>query len=362
MSDDGVFRRWLAEQFRADPVSVGKYAATACRPVRVTRRWWRGQRVMDAQAEVKLGVNEVAAGARTQPRWRLIPDDMKLEFQKLDRAVDRVVSRYTVDGDDAVPLALGDGVYVIDAAELPDAQRRLSELQEAWGRSADRWTTEDGYARLHEQLAAQMGDASYKEAKALVPDRHRLRAAFGLIVRPLAVRLVPDAADDPATRAAVEGNTVALLAAAVVRPREQLAAGVSALAGRLCEPDAAAGFRPLKPTRTVAGAAREVSRTVTADAVAAARRAVDEFAPYAPRTDPRLRHAWGAAAAELPAEGAPDALAAVAARLKVQDADALRVGIILTKVAEAARDETGMCEEFALRRRPEPPAIGPEDA
>ena len=356
-TDANVFRNWLADQFRADPAGVGRYAANACRPVRVNRRWWRGQRKMDRTA-VKVDNADVPEAARTDPRWRLVPDEMKAEFQALERSVDQLVGRYVVEDENGA-LALGDGVYVVDAADLPEVSRRLSQFQDAWSRSADRWTTEDGYQRLHALLKEQVGEASYDRVKDLVPPRHELRARFALIVRPLAMRLVPDADDDPQTRAAVEDNTVTLLEAAVRRPREQLAAVLEGLACRLVTPGADDEYVPLKPSRTVRGAQQVVSRNIPAQALVAAREALDRYRPLLERADPALRSAWQAAAMELPDAAAVDAVGAFARRLRDQDADALRAGMILLRAARAARDESGMCQEFANRRRPKAPT---EDA
>jgi hypothetical protein len=274
-TDANVFRNWLADQFRADPAGVGRYAANACRPVRVNRRWWRGQRKMDRTA-VKVDNADVPEAARTDPRWRLVPDEMKAEFQALERSVDQLVGRYVVEDENGA-LALGDGVYVVDAADLPEVNRRLAQFQDAWSRAADRWTTEDGYQRLHALLKEQVGEASYDRVKDLVPPRHELRARFALVVRPLAMRLVPDSDDDPETRAAVEDNTVTLLEAAVRRPREQLAAVLEGLAGRLVTPGADDEYVPLKPSRTVRGAQQVVSRNIPAQALIAAREALDRY-------------------------------------------------------------------------------------
>jgi hypothetical protein len=108
------FKKFLDAEYTSDPAGLSRFATTTCKLVRVTRRWWRGYRTMD-RAEITVAGEHVKADNATQPRWKLIPDEVKEEFANFDRSVDLIVKSNCVfaqeDENGRLPLLTGGGYY-----------------------------------------------------------------------------------------------------------------------------------------------------------------------------------------------------------------------------------------------------------
>lgn len=356
-----AFRDFLDGTYAADPAAVAEFASSALTFVRIRRRWWRGYRKA-AEAEVAVGGEKVDK-ATTRPSWKLCPDQVLDEFRAFGDAVDRVIGQYCfVPGDDdetgaavaAAAVLVGNGRYAVDSAVWPRLAGVLADVERKWGEAADRWTTEDGYARLHAALGEQLGAATYDLVKDLVPDRHALRARFGLDYRVAPVRIAPPTPGAAAAaRASHRAELVDLLDLAVRAPREAAAGVWDGLAARLVAGDPP---EPVRPTRPGAdGQPVPTTRRISARTLLPARRATEDLGRAERYLDEPLRAVRDRVLAELPA--AADALSAVAEILNTDDTAAARVGKLLLTAAAAARDEAGMCAGLgaALARSADPP-------
>jgi len=339
---------YIKKTYAADPVLAARFANTFYRLAHVSRRWWRGYKVMGQDSEVRLSGVKLNDEATTKPRWKLIPDVMKDEFLTLERTVDQVLSMYCVSGsgeqNDTKPVLTGGGNYAVQADNWARVRQILRVTQERWAEAADKWCSEEGYEKLHDELKVQLG-TDYDRAKDLVPPRDELRSKFGLVVREVPVRIV----EEPAADAQGDDDRLAvfaeLVAGSVRRPRVEMAEAVDSLARQLVA-DGPLGPAPRRRTReNKDGSKTDIGRGVTGRAVLAARRAVDATARCGRAADAPFLKAAAAARAELP--DAEDAARITASRLNADDAEAVRVGTLLLAAAVVAADEKSMCDAVA---------------
>lgn len=340
-----TLRAFISGRYGLDPVGLSKFATTSSVLVRITRRYWRGQKVM-GQAEVTVENRKVEEAAATQPRWKLLPTKVRDQFAALDAAVDMLIRTHCVypkaDPDGPTPLLTGGGNYAVDAANWPSVQASLRQAQAAWGAAADSWCTADGYEEFHSLLKAQIGDADYERVVELVPARDKLRTKFGLDVAVLPIRLAEDVGGDAGAEAGREAVVVELIEAAVRRPREEAAAAWLSLADQLAVPDGVGGLDPVRPTRRSAdGTETSVGRQVPVRSLAAVRR--DTLALFRAEryVDGELRSRAEAVLAELPE--AADALNAHRKKLSTDDPAAVNLSKLLRAAAASALDESAMC-------------------
>lgn len=351
------FREFLRRTYAADPAAVGEFANQSCVLVRVNQRYFRGQKIVTDDATVAVKGETVGENAVTRPRWKLLPDKVGKEFQEFGRAVDLLLSVHCATGgeDDegGRPLLTGGGNFAVAAETWPRLSRILDSLAEAWGKAADRWTTEDGYAEYHRLLREQLGDADYARVKELVPDRTALRARFELKVQILPVRLVTDATN-PAVREAAADAVTELLDAAVRKPREAAAAAWRSLAFQLVVEESGGRVVPYTPppVHYKDGTVRNRGRGVQGKSIETAVRGGVTLKAWAAYLDDSLAEALQAVTAELPT--AADAARQFAQKLNSEDVEAVRVGKLLLTAARAAENEAGMCEGLAraLKHKP----------
>jgi hypothetical protein len=353
-----MLREWIAKEYAADPAGVGGFARKSCRLVRVHRRQYHGRpQVVDAAVEV--GGKKVDEGAVTRPRWKLVPDPVRVQFAALETTLDVLIATHGSTGaesDETSPFLLGRGVYVIDAAAWPVVERALTVVQEKWAAAADRWCTEDGYDEFHARLKEQLGEADYTAAKDLVPGRAALRRKYGLDFTPVHVRLVPEPGDAPADASALAGTVVEVLEAAVRRPRERAKAPWAALADQLVTSGADGTPTVRKRVRTdkTTGKTTVVARGVRGTSVVSAREAADVVTAH-PMVEAELRDAAKAVARELP--GTEAEATQIAKKLNADDIYAVNVGRILTTAIMTADDETLMIKAVAAARTPPAAAV-----
>lgn len=345
-----TFKKFLADEYSTDPTGISRFATTACKLVRITRRWWRGYKMMD-KAEVTIAGEQIRDKITTKPRWKLIPDEVKEEFANLERSVDMLIQANCVfsseDADDGrQPLLTGGGNYAVDTANWPRVQQLLRRAQQAWAEAADKWCTDDGYVSFHALLKEQCGDADYERVKDLVPKATKLRRRFGLDVVVLPIKLAEDVGGDPDAEAGRRTAITELIEAAVRKPREDAAAAWRALADQLVEPHGT-DLRARIYWREVGGQTVPGARRIQGKSLTAARRGTDALDRAARYLDPDLRRAAAAVAAELPKENEDGPAKALAAKMNSDDALALRVGKILLAAVAAAEDESGMCAGVA---------------
>lgn len=337
------FKKFLDAEYTSDPAGLSRFATTACKLVRITRRWWRGYKTMD-KAEITVAGEQVKADNTTQPRWKLIPDEVKDEFVNFEKSVGLIIESNCVfaqeDENGRQPLLTGGGYYAVDTANWPRVSGMLRAAQAAWGACADKWCTDDGYQEFHALLMAKYGD-DYAKIKDLVPPAKKLRRRFGLDVVVLPIRLAEDTGDDPDAEAGRRAAITELIETAVRRPRDDAAAVWRALADQLVEE--VAGVVTAKTLwREVDGQKTATARRVQGRSVAAARAATDSlFARSARYLDQVLVDVANQIKAALPAGEGP--AKAAAAKLNLDNAFALSVGKMLLSAAAAAEDESGMC-------------------
>lgn len=348
------FTDWLRTEFAARPEAFGRLAQQSLAVVAVSTSRWRGQRLIQT-AEISVGGRKVEnEAATTKPRWTLLPDDLKSQFDAIALGVQQCIAMYAVnngdggkddDEDGVEPLVLRRGMYAVDAANLPRLKALLLNARRHWNRLADDLCTEEGHAKLLDQVKDKVGVSLFPVVAPLVPNRSTLRTKFGLRFYKMPIRL--DAPPD-ATADEREGAAAAALEAletVVRRPRESLAAACDALAVQLVAADGTARV-PVRTDKTT-GAVVPGRRTIKTASVLAGRKAADAFAAFGGFVDPELKAAVATLAALLPDE--KGAAEAVAAKLREDDALAVAVGAAANKVAALARDEDLMCAAVTSR-------------
>lgn len=341
-----IFKKFLDKEYRADPTGLSRFATAACTLVRINRRWWRGYKTMD-KAEITVAGEQIKSDNTTQPRWKLIPDQVKEEFVNFEKAVDILIRANCVfaseDENGRLPLLTGGGNYAVDAANWPRVKALLRQAQQKWGECADRWCTDDGYKEFHQLLKDKYGETDYDRVRDLVPPAKKLRRCFGLDVVVLPIRLAEDVGDDPDAEVGRREAITELLETAVRRPREDAAAAWRNLAEQLVEFDNGRQALVARTVwRTVDGQKTPGARRVQGRSVAAARAATDALSARSGRyMEPALVDAVQAVLGEIPAGDGPAKSAA--AKLNMNDTDALRVGKMLLDAAAVADDEAGMC-------------------
>jgi hypothetical protein len=342
-----TFKKFLDDEYTTDPSGLSRFAANTCKLVRITRRWWRGYKTMD-RATVAVAGEQIKQDNITQPRWKLIPDEVKEEFTNFEKSVDLLIRAHCVfaredDENGIQPLLTGGGNYAIDTANWPTVKTLLRKSQQAWGECADKWCTDDGYQELHRLLKEKIGEADYERVKDLIPSAKKLRRRFGLDVVVLPIRLAEDVGDDPEAEVGRKLAITELIEVAVRTPREDAAAAWQSLADQLVETTPAGNLQALVVWRQTKkdGPVSPTSRRVQGKSVTAARKATDALNRAARYLDPDLVAAAQLIRTELPEEDGP--AKSVAAQMNSDDSLAVRVGKMLLDGVAAATSEAGMC-------------------
>jgi hypothetical protein len=184
-------RKYITSWFSADEAGAVKYVNLSVRLVKVGKHWWDGRRKM-TDGVVQIGEETVGDDAATRPSWKLVPKELRSQFQNFGKSVDAAVSDYcitrTVVGNESRPLVFGSGVYAVDASMWPTLQSLMALVQAKWGEAADYWCSDEGYRHMHEKLKEQVGEKDYAHIEKLVPKREALRRRFWLQVDPLPFR------------------------------------------------------------------------------------------------------------------------------------------------------------------------------
>jgi hypothetical protein len=350
------FRDWLRQELSTRKAEFGRLATASVMVVAVSRHAWRGHRLIKgAKIEVD-GETVEKKEATTQPRWNLLPDEVKVRFDLLDNGVESLLAQFCVGRrrpkaaaeDDEVAdgrgLVLRRGVYAVDAAHFPALKARMRNARERWDEEADRLCSEEGYGELVALVREKVGPEHADRVLPLIPDRGPLRAKFGLQFYRLPIRLDPEeAADADEAEGAIEA-LYEIIEAGVREPREELARVALNVAVQLAV-KVGADVKPFRPTRTTeSGETLAVARRIREPSVLALDTALQEFANKARYADPELKIAVDRLRRAVP--GAPGA-AAFAAALRSDDAKALEVGGLAFEVAERALDEASMCAAVA---------------
>jgi len=342
-----TLKTFLADEYSSDPAGLSRFATNSCKLVRITRRWWRGYKTMD-RAEITVAGEQIKADHTTQPRWKLIPTEVKEEFANFEKSVDLLIRAHCVFATEdeeygRQPLLTGGGNYAVDVAQWPHVKTLLRKSQQVWGECADKWCTDDGYKEFHRLLKEQIGDTDYERVKDLIPPAKKLRRRFGLDVVVLPIRLAEDTGDDPEAEEGRRAAITELIEAAVRGPRDDAAAAWRSLAEQIVEETQAGQLQAKIVWRQTKkdGPVAPTHRRVQGKSVVAARKATEGLNRAARYLDKDLMAAMGLIRAELPDDEGP--AKAVAAQLNSNDMLALRVGKILLDGAAAAESEAGMC-------------------
>lgn len=367
------FSDWLKAEYARHPEAYGDLAQQSLVVVAVSVRRWRGQRLIKAAEVAVSGVPLGVTAVTTQPRWSLVPERVRAEFDAVALGVTDLIESMTAnsgqageddDEGETSSLIFRRGLHIVDAANWPRLVKLLGVARTQWNRLADDLCTEEGYAALREDVAkrvrgaiaaegdfkvgAEAVDALVAKVVSLVPSPSALRTRFGITFLKLPIRL-----DQPVESDTPGGPSVALEAieVAVRKPREALAKAADAFASQLVEPGPDGKLRAAQPTRkTKNKGVVTVRRSTAGRSVQAAGAAARDFLGFGGFVDPELRAAVEVWAAELPVDaGAADA---VAKTLRDDDALALACAEKALKVAALARDESQMCAAVAARARP----------
>lgn len=345
----GKLKDFICDWFENDQSAAVRFVNKTVRLVRIGKHWWDGRRKITDGA-VQVGDHAVGDEAATRPSWKLVPKELRSEFQSFQKAVEDVVSvsciTSVVSDNETRPLVFGSGVYAVDANLWPRLREELRSLQTAWDEAANSWCTEDGYKRLHAQLKDQVGEKDYEFIGPLVPKADDLRRRFWLEVSVLPFRLSEEVgdADELSGRARFIAETIE---ATVKGPRDEAAAAWRGFAEQIVTVDRTSGsvsaYRPTRhnPDGTVSHTARRLRGT---SVLAAHRvtRALDRCARF---HDPDLIGVLPAILSELTDD--ESTATRIATDVNTNDAKAVDLGRLFLAAADVAEDETRMCSGVA---------------
>lgn len=358
MTTTSRFRQFLENEYAADPSQLGGLADRVCRLVRVVRSHWRGQYKI-RRAKVLVDNEEIDPKVVGGLTWKFLPKDIRREFAALENSIDRALRLYSVGGGHSserqMASLVGNGVYVVDTAYWPRLQSLLEAAAQSWAQIADRLCTEEGYEELMRKIREAVGDDHFEAEKRRFPSRHLLRSKFGLHYEVLPVRLAPDTDRDAEPGVARGRRSVVLDAIeSVVRgPREALADALEHFANTLTTPAPSGdpvNDRIARPGTCQPDGNTYRPRVVRVATVAAVSAALEQYRSFGRYVDPELRSALQLLVQFWPTRSEDDEH--LARTLTRSDSDAVRYAVLALRVAQAARDENGMCAAIASAMQP----------
>lgn len=340
-----VLTEYLRSRFKDSPEVVNAFASKNLKLVAVHQRRWRGHHLVE-RADVSVGGQDVSSVV-TEPRWNLMPDEMKSKFQALERSVRELLKIYaeggelpdeTKDQDEAEMIAalVRGGTYLVDSGNLDRLSRAMDGLQREWRETADSYTTEDGYQQLRDMVKEKVGEDNFGLVEKLIPDRNKLTGKFGLMYYVVPVQFTVDSKSNTPEREAFVIGAVEML---IRGPRNRLVEALTGLNDQLGTRDATGTFVPRKLQATD-GKVR--GRSVRGATVTAARKALETFTSSCNYVDNELAAVVSAARNELPDDVA--AATALAKKLNSKDDIAETLYTQLELVVSAATDESNMVE------------------
>lgn len=232
---------YLNDRFAANAEVMSAFAKRKLRLVAIHQRRWRGQMMIKQQAEVKVDGSDVSKSV-TEPRWDLLPDEMKTKFNAHEKAVRDVMNIYAETGElpsegdgeqeesEMIASLLSGGMRLVDSSNIDRVRKLIEPIQRKWREDADSYTDEEGYQNFRDLVKEKVGDETFGLVERLLPEKNNLANKFGLTFYEVPVQFVVDAKTTTPERQAMIVNAIAML---VRGPRVRLAESLQDLMTQL---------------------------------------------------------------------------------------------------------------------------------
>ncbi len=238
-----TLHEYLKDRYSSSPEVMNAFVNKSCRLLSVHQARWRGQATVD-EAEVTVKGNDIK-GVVSEPRWNLLPDEMKKKWAALERSVKDVLSVYaeggelpdeTKDQDQAEMIAAlcRGGTYLVDSANIATVKKLIGVIQKEWREAADAYTTEDGYQKFRDMISEKVGEKNFGLVQKLIPERNKLGNKFRLLCYELPVVFSTNSSKSTPER---ESFILSAIEALIKNPRVRLAQSLETLMNGLGERD-----------------------------------------------------------------------------------------------------------------------------